>query len=297
MLAATLDGTLTARHDTVPCASWQVSGDGNSLLGVSLAGVALFVCPAAAGMQTIDLGSTAGEVRRIPSRVSSRGGRAIVTCCYHHHPKLLFVDLSGLRVVHRQALPAGCLNIAQGSRSAALWDYTSPCMSGQIPVLATGTGAEAGRQLFVVPRGNHGHVAWDALGRHLAVVSVDRVVSVYDGLSGAVLASWSTLGLPWRCDGGSAACAGCRTVPGSCVWCRPAQRGATRCHACCSGLQALRSVACDIDASRCVVPLLAAAEVRGQTLRAEQLLLISGFMSTRASLDHGQLASCGRIAV
>ena len=59
-------------------------------------------------------------------------------------------------------------------------------------VVATGTGAEAGRQLFVVPGGDADCVAWDALGRHLAVISADWVVSVFDGLSGAVLAHWSS---------------------------------------------------------------------------------------------------------
>ena len=187
VLAATMDGTVTARHDMAPCSSWQLSGDGCSLLGVSRTGEALFVCPAAAAMQTISLGRPANEPPSMASRVSSRDGLAIVTCD-NPHPELLFVDLAGLRVGHRQALPLHCLDIAQGSRSAALWSTRT---SGQTTVVATSTGAEAGRQLFVVPGGELECVAWDALGRHLAVASTDRV-TVYDGLSGAALASWST---------------------------------------------------------------------------------------------------------
>ena len=100
------------------------------------------------------------------------------------------MDLAGLRVVHRQALPPHCLEVAQGSRSAALWESFN--MYEQTTVVATGMLAEAGRQLFVVPGGNPKCVAWDALGRHLAVISADRVVSVYDGLSGAALAHWTS---------------------------------------------------------------------------------------------------------
>ena len=190
VLATTLDGTVTARHDMVPCWHWRLSGDSSSLLGVSGTDEALYVCPAAAGMQTIGLGRAASEPPRKDSdfRVSSRDGLAIVACPYGPHPELLFVDLAGLRVVHRQALPPQCLDIAQGSRSAALW---TSCTSGQTTIVATSTGAEAGRQLFVVPGGELECVAWDALGRHLAVASTDRV-TVYDGLSGAALASWST---------------------------------------------------------------------------------------------------------
>ena len=189
VLAATLDGTVTARHDTVPCIRWQLNRDDSSLLGVSCTGRALFVCPAAAGMQTIDLGRPASEGPSKASGVSSRDGLAIVTCPNKPHPELLFVDLAGLRVVHRQALPPLCQHIAQSSRFAALW---WPHSNGQTTVVATGMGAEAGRQLFMVPGGDIECVAWDALGRHLAVISADRVVTVYDGLSGIALACWSS---------------------------------------------------------------------------------------------------------
>ena len=186
---ATPDGTVTARHDVVPCSRWQLSGDGSSLLGVSSTMEAIFVCLAAAGMQTIDLGRSASEPPSKGSRVSSRDGLAIVACRKNPNPELLFVDLAGLCVVHRQALPPQCLDIAQGSRSAALWKSRT---SGQTTVVATSTGAEAGRQLFVVPGDELECVAWDALGRHLAVISPERWLSVYDGLSGAALAFWSS---------------------------------------------------------------------------------------------------------
>ena len=193
VLAATPDGTITARHIMVPCTRWQLSGDGSSLLGVSRTGEALYVCPAAAGMQTIDLRRTVGlpgfKRSSFGTRISSRDGLAIVTKFTNSHSELLFVDLAGLRVVHRQALPPRSVcDIAQGSRSAALWDYDCGL---QTTVVATGTDAEAGRQLFVVPGGDFECVAWNALGRHLAVASIGRV-TVYDGLSGAALASWST---------------------------------------------------------------------------------------------------------
>ena len=121
VLAATPEGTVTARHETGP-GFWRylaLSIDGSSLLGVSGTGETIYVCPAAAAMQTISLGRSASQPQSMKFRVSSRDGLAIVTCFSHRsfqsnndQAELLFVDLAALRVVHRQGLPAQCLEIA-----------------------------------------------------------------------------------------------------------------------------------------------------------------------------------------
>ena len=152
VLALTCHGTVRAEHASLPCARWHASADSSSLLAVSTAGNVLFVCSAAASLQTIGLDRPTAPHLVVPT-VSSRSGLAVISLC-GPSPEVLFVDLTAQHVQHRQAPPLqqqACYSdilpfqIAQGRHSVALCCGQA---DAQTRVLATSTPLEAGKQLF-----------------------------------------------------------------------------------------------------------------------------------------------------
>ena len=185
VVAATAQGTVTARHPAVKFSSTALL-DCGQLLATPWDGDRLCVY-SASGVQEISLHTADSHW----SHVSGWGCQAAAVMCSREQVVLLLVDLVRHVVQHRTTLSDDpreypVEGLAHGAHAAAVLVYDD-----SVSVIAT-SGGEVGRELFSCSGDNF---AWDPLGRFLAVSymgsgSAGRGVRILDGATGAKLALW-----------------------------------------------------------------------------------------------------------
>ena len=185
VVAATAQGTVTARHPAVKFSSTALL-DCGQLLATPRDGDKLCVF-SASSMQEISLDTADSHW----SHVSSWGCQAAVVMSNREQVVLLLVDLVQYVVQHRTTMSDDpreypVEGLAHGAHAAAVLVYDD-----HVSVIAT-SGGEVGRELFSCSGDNF---AWDPLGQFLAVSymgsgSAGRGVRILDGATGAKLALW-----------------------------------------------------------------------------------------------------------
>ena len=185
VVAATAQGTVTARHPAVKFSSTALL-DCGQLLATPRDGDKLCVF-SASSVQEISLHTADSHW----SHVSGWGCQAAMVMSNREKVVLLLVDLVRHVVQHRTTLSDDpreypVEGLAHGAHAAAVLVYDD-----HVSVIAT-SGGEVGRKLISC---SGDHFAWDPLGRFLAVSymgsgSAGRGVRVFDGATGAQLALW-----------------------------------------------------------------------------------------------------------
>ena len=191
VVVGTAEGSVLARHPAVPAPVMACSEpDHTRLLLIPDTGETLYIC-CGSSMQVISLSSAHAD-EYIDGFCSSWGELAVILTSNGFCERLHFVDLALQRRWHCEHLryEPGCFGgIAAGSGAVSVSKGTRVRVFSALR-------ANAGALLWTARHTQGFWMAWDGLGRYLAVGSPECSLSIYDGKRGAVRAVWHAPPVP-----------------------------------------------------------------------------------------------------